>query len=285
MLTWRFSTNLEHEKYFNFQSSDTELSAKKFPLPQRPGSPNPKPATKHHKKGFDFHMTSTEGSTTSQSSSCGNTPLSSDVSIDNVVSNMVDGIITDVFQTISPNAEKMVEFKFNVQEQQPHALAPKEANGHHRTRTPSPVRNHKALCATELIPAGAMSFKRPIEIDNNDNNADSTPSVTPYSSHNRDKKNRLLPPACENKFKCSPFSDYSEVPSGPRPKRGSMPDVTHRKLVSTKSSPTHHVLPKRRMSDNLLAIPDEFQFSGSPFVKAEFLQNQRNMAEVCCITF
>ena len=198
---------------------------------------------------------------------------------------MVDGIITDVFQTISPNAEKMVEFKFNVQEQQPYALAPKEANGHHRTRTPSPVRNHKALCA-KSTPAGAVSLKRPIEIDNSDNNnADSTPSVTPYSSHNRDKKNRLLPPASENKFKCSPFSDYSEVPSGPRPKRGSMPDVTHRRLVSTKSSSIHHVLPKRRMSDNFLTISDEFQFSGSPFVKAEFLQNQHNRTEVYCITF
>ena len=34
------------------------------------------------------------------------------------------------------------------------------------------------------------------------------------------------------------------------------------------------------MSDNFLAIPDDVYFSGSPFVKAEFLQNQQTISEV-----
>ena len=50
-----------------------------------------------------------------------------------------------------------------------------------------------------------------------------------------------------------------------------MPEVMHRKLPSTSG---YNRKPTRRMSDNFLAIPDEVQFSASPFVKAEFLQDQ-----------
>ncbi len=60
----------------------------------------------------------------------------------------------------------------------------------------------------------------------------------------------------------APWAHFSPPSSGAWPKRGSMPDVAHRKLTSTRSSPlpAHPDAVPRRLSDNFLTIPDHLQF-------------------------
>ena len=253
--------------------SDSEASLHRAPLPHRPGSPNPKPANKRHSNGVDFRMTSTESSVTSGSR--GNTPPpllvtnggnNANNSIEHVASSMADGIMSGVFQAISPhNEKKNAAFTFSVHDDEP-ASTPRT------TKTPSPpptTRSHRALCATKSTPIDALtSFSKMRQLS--EETSDSSSSFASTSSTNS-RKGMLIPPMSEHKFKCSPFSDYSEIPTAPRPKRGSMPEVMHRKLPSTSG---YNRKPTRRMSDNFLAIPDEVQFSASPFVKAEFLQDQ-----------
>ena len=259
-------------------ASDSEASLHRAPLPHRPGSPNPKPAAnKRHAKGVDFHMTSTESSITSGSRD--NTPpppVSTNAGknanniIDDVASSMADGIMNGVFQAISPHDEKKnAVFTFSVQDD--------PASTPRTTKTPSPptTRSHKALCATKSTPANALtSWSKMRQLS--EEASDSSSSFASTSS-TTSRKGMLIPPVSGHKFKCSPFSDYSEIPTGPRPKRGSMPEVMHRKLSSSSG---YHRKPTRRMSDNFLAIPDEVQYSASPFVKAEFLQDQQSPHDV-----
>ena len=254
-------------------ASDSEASLHRAPLPHRPGSPNPKPANKRHANGVDFRMTSTESSVTSGSR--GNTPPplvvtnagnNANNSIERVASSMADGIISGVFQAISPQDEKKnAAFTFSVHDNEPASMP-------RATKTPLPpptTRSHRALCATKSTPIDALtSFSKMRQLS--EETSDSSSSFASTSS-TTSRKGMLIPPMSEHKFKCSPFSDYSEIPTGPRPKRGSMPEVMHRKLPSTSG---YNRKPTRRMSDNFLAIPDEVQFSASPFVKAEFLQDQ-----------
>ena len=259
-------------------ASDSEASLQRAPLPHRPGSPNPTPAAnKRHAKGVDFHMTSTESSLTSGSrDNTSPPPVSTNAdnnansSIDDVASSMADGIMSGVFQAISPHDEKKnAAFMFSVQDD----LTPTPR----ATRTPSPptTRNHKALCSTKSTPANALtSWSKMRQLS--EEASDSSSSFASTSS-TTSRKGMLIPPVSGHKFKCSPFSDYSEIPTGPRPKRGSMPEVMHRKLSSTSG---YHRKPTRRMSDNFLAIPDEVQYSASPFVKAEFLQDQQSPHDV-----
>ena len=141
--------------------SDSEFAAKKIPPPQRPGSPNPKPANKRKAKGFDFEMTSTESSLTSGRGYTSQNSDDQNLSIDNVVSQHGGWcVMTDVYQAISPSEEKS-EFQFTIQED--HQELPKE--NCHKTRIPYPVRTHKALWA----PVGAMLSKRENKLDNADN--------------------------------------------------------------------------------------------------------------------
>ena len=255
------------------EASDSEASLHRAPLPHRPGSPNPKPANKRHANGVDFRMTSTESSVTSGSR--GNTPPppvgtnagnNANNSIEDVASSMANGIMSGVFQAISPNDKKKnAAFTFSVHDDEP-ASTPRTTR---TTSPPTTTRNHRALCATKSTPIDALtSFSKMRQLS--EEASDSSSSFASTSS-TTSRKGMLIPPMSEHKFKCSPFSDYSEIPTGPRPKRGSMPEVMHRKLSSTSG---YNQRPTRRMSDNFLAIPDEVQFSASPFVKAEFLQDK-----------
>ena len=263
------------------QTPDTP-PAVKLPPPHRPGSPNPKPSKRRKsKKSFDFEIYDSSATSTRETTPTGDMEGNP---MDFVAHGMADGIMTDVFKTIDAEhalttaTTKLSQGKDSGQQGPPRLLHPKAAKKMSIER----MLVHKKLCATKSTPVVKVNDHRLTELTINE-------PVKRQDS--KETKNTLTLPSAakDTKFRCSPFSDVTEIPAGSRLKRGSMPDVgSHRKLTSTKSSPVFISPIKRRMSDNFLAVPDEGRYTGSPYVRAEFLQKIQvswHSSETICLQY
>ncbi len=234
--------------------------------PHRPGSPNPKPSKRRKsKKSFDFEIYDSSAASTRETTPTGDMDGKS---MDLVAHGIAHGIMSDVFKTIDAEQTLTASTTRSIDEMDsrdravPKLLHPKAAKKMSIER----MLVHKKLCATKSTPVVKVNDHRITELTKNE---------PIQRQDSKEVKNTLMPPSAarDPKFRCSPFSDVTEIPVGSRQKRGSMPEVgQHRKLTGTKSSPAFIAPIKRRMSDNFLSVPDEGRYTGSPYVRAEFLQ-------------